>query len=123
MTKAYIEHIAVFVTDVEWYVDFFYQTLSFTERLRKEEPGQPKQVWLYGGIQLIESQEKHHSGKLGHLGIMVDDQQAVLKKINTYPVKQLPQGENWLQLPDGLCLEILQAAPGSIEQIQAAKPW
>ncbi|MBO1305587.1 VOC family protein [Enterococcus sp. 669A] len=123
MTKAYIEHTAVFVTDVEWYVEFFHQTLGFTERLRKEEPGQPKQVWLYGGIQLIEGTENQDSGKLGHLGIMVDDQQAVLKKINRYPVKPLPQGENWLQLPDGLCIEILQAAPGSIEEVLQAKPW
>lgn len=123
MNKAYIEHVAVYVTDIDWYIEFFEHTLNFTERMRKEEAGQPRQVWLYGGIQLIEVPENQGAGKLGHLGIMAEDQQGALAKIRTYDVKPMPQGDNWLELPDGLCLEILQAKTGTVEEALQVAPW
>jgi len=123
MTKAYVEHVALFVTDIDWYIEFFQTTLNCTERMRKEEPGQPRQVWLYGGIQLIENTEPQPTGKLGHLGIMADNQKEALEKIKTYDVKPLPQGENWWQLPDGLCIEILQANPGTVKDVLDIVPW
>lgn len=123
MAKAYIEHVAVYVKDIDWYIEFFNNTLGFTERMRKQESGQPKQVWLYGGIQLIEVSEDQAIGKLGHLGIMAEDQQNTLEKIKQYDVKPMPQGDNWWQLPDGLCIEILQAKPGTVRDILDVVPW
>ena len=123
MNRSYIEQVAIYVTDIDWYIDFFENTLNFTERMRKVENGQPRQVWLYGGIQLIEVEKNHLTGKLGHLGIMAENQQEALKKIKQYDVEPMPQGNNWWQLPDGLCIEILQAKPGTVKDILDVTPW
>lgn len=56
--------------------------------MRKVENGQPRQVWLYGGIQLIEVEKNHLTGKLGHLGIMAENQQEALKKSNNTMLNQ-----------------------------------
>jgi len=34
-------------------------------------------------------------------------------------VQELPQGRNWLLLPDGLVVELIQASPGAVEQALA----
>jgi hypothetical protein len=34
----------------------------------------------------------------------------------------LPQGRNWLQLPDGLAVELIQAAPGTVSQALSINP-
>ena len=53
---------------------------------------------------------------------MVDDLEAALKAAEPWGVTTLPQGRNWLQLPDGLAVELIQAAPGSVAQALAVKP-
>ena len=121
--QAYIEHVALYVQDIPWYLDFFKQTLGLTERMRKEENNHLKQIWLFGGLQLIERSTSEPQGQLAHLGIMVENQQETLAKILKYDVKQLPQGPNWIELPDGLQLEILQAAPNSVQQALNVTPW
>ena len=70
----------------------------------------------------FEAPPSNDSGWLAHLGVMVDDLQAALKAAQSWGVKPLPQGRNWLQLPDGLALELIQAAPGSVAQALAVKP-
>ena len=37
-------------------------------------------------------------------------------------VSALPQGHHWLQLPDGLAIELLQAAPGSVDHALSVRP-
>jgi hypothetical protein len=37
-------------------------------------------------------------------------------------VTALPQGRNWLALPDGLCVEILQATGDSVARALAVDP-
>ena len=34
----------------------------------------------------------------------------------------MPQGRNWLQLPDGLCVEVMQATGTSVAQALAVDP-
>ena len=48
--------------------------------------------------------------------------EAVLAAAQAWGVKALPQGRNWLQLPDGLAVELIQAAPESVAQALAVKP-
>ena len=43
-------------------------------------------------------------------------------KPQKWGVTTLPQGRNWLQLPDGLAVELIQAAPGSVAQALAVNP-
>lgn len=62
------------------------------------------------------------TGWLAHLGVMVDDLEAAIAAAQPFGVKPLPQGRNWLQLPDGLAIELIQAAPGSVAQALAVKP-
>ena len=62
------------------------------------------------------------AGWLAHLGVMVDDLEAALKAAEPWGVKALPQGRNWLQLPDGLAVELIQAAPGSVAAALAVQP-
>jgi len=34
----------------------------------------------------------------------------------------MPQGRNWLRLPDGLTVEFMQASPGAVAQALAVNP-
>jgi hypothetical protein len=61
-------------------------------------------------------------GWLGHLGVMVDDLDSAIAEAQKWGVKPLPQGRNWLQLPDGLAVELIQAAPGSVAQALSVNP-
>ena len=79
------------------------------------------------GMQLMatpdfEAAPSNDAGWLAHLGVMVDDLEAALKAAEPWGVKALPQGRNWLQLPDGLAVELIQAAPGSVEQVLQVNP-
>jgi hypothetical protein len=44
---------------------------------------------------------------------MVEDLDEALARAQKFGVKQLPQGRGWLQLPDGLAVELMQAEPAS----------
>jgi hypothetical protein len=37
-------------------------------------------------------------------------------------VTALPQGRNWLQLPDGLCVEVMQATGTAVDRALAVDP-
>lgn len=37
-------------------------------------------------------------------------------------VKAMPQGRNWLALPDGLCVEVIQATGDSVAAVLAVDP-
>ena len=72
-------------------------------------PDNPSQYWSVGGMQLIatpgfQAPPSNDAGWLAHLGVMVDDLDAALFAASSWGVKTLPQGDNWLQLPDGLAL-------------------
>jgi catechol 2,3-dioxygenase-like lactoylglutathione lyase family enzyme len=122
--KAYVEHVAIRVRDINWHVDFFREVLGMT--IRDETGGDGKavrQVWTVGGMQLIADPDfAGPEGRLAHLGIMVEDQAAVLREARQWGVKQLPQGNNWLALPDGLNVEILQATGSSVSAALAIDP-
>ena len=59
---------------------------------------------------------------LAHLGIMVQDLESALAEAQKWDVKALPQGRNWLQLPDGLAIELIQAHGNSVDHALAVKP-
>lgn len=122
MVQAYLEHTAIFVKDIRWHMHFFEKTMQLTERKRKEENGELQIVWLHGGIQLVAVAEEKAQGALAHLGIMVDDLDAVLEEVYKFDVTEMPQGHNWMTLPDGLSLEIMQASLGVVQEIRAIDP-
>ena len=87
----------------------------------------PNQYWTIGGMQLMSTPgfsapPSNDAGWLAHLGIMVQDLESALAEAQKWNVKALPQGRNWLQLPDGLAIELIQAHGNSVAEALAVKP-
>jgi hypothetical protein len=62
-------------------------------------------------------------GRLAHLGVMTEDLEAVLAEAHAWEgVTPLPQGRNWLALPDGLCVEVIQANGNAVASVLAVDP-
>ena len=124
LPRAYIEHVAIRVVDIDWHVRFFNQVLGLG--IREEQPahgGRPRQVWVLGSVQLIEDPSfAGLEGRLAHLGIVVDDYEGALARAAACGAKALPAGPNWLKMPDGLEIEILKASAGAVEAALAVNP-
>jgi predicted enzyme related to lactoylglutathione lyase len=125
--KSYVEHVAIRVRDIQWHINFFYQALGMDVREIDGPADSPNQYWTVGGIQLMSSPAfdappSNDAGWLAHLGIMVDDQDAAIAEVLKFGAKPLPQGRNWLQLPDGLAIELMQASPGTVAQVLSVNP-
>jgi len=113
-TKAYLEHVAIRVKDIRWHIRFFEDVLGMTMREIDGTPDAPKQYWTLGGLQFIHSpQHDGLDGRLAHLGVMCEDLDAALVAAKAYGVTEMAQGANWLRLPDGLAIELIQAKPAS----------
>ena len=120
--RAYVEHAAIRVRDLDWHIRFFRDVLGMD--LRDDRRGEtPSQVWTVGGVQLIADLTfKGPEGRLAHLGVMVEDVAEVLREASSWNVTELPQGWNWLRLPDGLCIEILQATGTAVADALTIDP-
>lgn len=105
---AYLDHAAVTVADIDWTLAFFEDVLGMSVTRRREAEGKLQQVWLNGGIQLVAAPDNAESGQAHHLGLRVRDFKETLAKMLAYegvhPVEGKP--EKWVQLPDGLLLEL-----------------
>ncbi len=124
LPRAYIEHVAIRVKDIQWHVTFFREVLGLGIRDEVAANGSiPHQIWVLGSVQLISDPAFNGpEARLAHLGIMVDDYDGVLERAAKWGAKALPAGPNWLALPDGLNIEILQANAGSVEAALAIDP-
>lgn len=121
--RSYVEHAAIRVRDIDWHVRFWREVLGMTVRDETGGDGTPRQVWTVGGVQLIADPAfAGPEGRLAHLGIMVEDRAEVLREAEAWGVRQLPQGPNWLALPDGLAVEILQARGTAVADALAIDP-
>ncbi len=122
-SKAYLEHVAIWVRDIHWHIRFFHDVLGMPLREVQGTVEQPQQVWTLGGLQFIASPHfEGPEGRLAHLGVMCDDLEAALAAAQVFGVTEMPQGRNWLRLPDGLAVELIQASPGSVAQALAVNP-
>ncbi len=114
IAKAYVEHVAIWVRDIAWHIRFFHDVLGMTMREVQGSPEDPMQYWTLGGMQFIAKPDfAGPEGRLAHIGIMCQDLEAALETARSFGVSELPQGRNWLRLPDGLALELIQASPAS----------
>jgi catechol 2,3-dioxygenase-like lactoylglutathione lyase family enzyme len=118
--KAYVEHVAIWVRDIHWHIRFFHDVLGMTMREVQGTEAEPVQYWTLGGMQFIaEPDFAGPEGRLAHLGVMCEDQEAAIAAAHAFGVTEMPQGRNWLRLPDGLAVELIQASPGSVAQALA----
>ena len=118
---SYVEHVAIRVRDIHWHIGFFHDVLGMTLREVDGPISDPRQYWTIGGLQLVAAPDHTGpEGRLAHLGIMVEDMAAALAAAEAWGVVELPQGRGWIALPDGLELELIQAAPASIPPALAA---
>ena len=122
--KAYLEHVAIRVKDIHWHIRFFDEVLGMTLRQVDGTLENPRQYWTLGGMQFISSPDfAGPEGRLGHLGVMCEDLEAALAAAQAFGVTEMPQGRNWLRLPDGLAVELMQAKPAStVAQALAINP-
>jgi predicted enzyme related to lactoylglutathione lyase len=118
--SSYLEHAAIYVKDLDWHIRFFKEALGMSLR---DESQYPMQVWTIGGVQLTADPTfEGPEGRLAHLGIMTEDLEAALEEVYKWSVKEMPQGRNWVELPDGLCIEIMQAAANSVKASLEIQP-
>jgi catechol 2,3-dioxygenase-like lactoylglutathione lyase family enzyme len=124
MSKAYLEHVALWVKDIQWHIKFFHDVLGMTMREVDGPAANPRQYWTLGGMQFIASPDfAGPEGRLAHLGVMCEDQEAAIEAAHRFGVTEMPQGRNWLRLPDGLAVELMQAQPAScVSQALAINP-
>lgn len=116
---AYIEHAAYFVRDLDFYVSFFQDVFGMEVTRQRVNPTGLREVWLSGGVQLVESGEDQNSdGRAAHLALIVDDLEAAREKALARGCSELPS-HHWVQMPDGLKLELFTAKEGAIAALQA----
>jgi catechol 2,3-dioxygenase-like lactoylglutathione lyase family enzyme len=118
--RTYVEHTAILVKDIQWYIRFFGEALGMSVRSFEGPEDHPKQVWLRGGIQLVSDPGfEGPEGRMAHLGIMCEDLEAAIEAVKRWPATQMPQGRNWFALPDGLVIELMQAKGNSVAEALA----
>ncbi|MBU8881356.1 VOC family protein [Bacillus sp. FJAT-29790] len=116
--NSYIEHTAFRVKDIHWYIRFFKEALGMTIITVDGLEEAPNQVWLLGGLQLISDPGLERSQeRMDHIAIMTDDLQSALQEVYAWDVIELPKGRNWVELPDGLVLELIQAKANSVAKL------
>lgn len=122
-TRAYVEHVAIWVDDIHWHIRFFEEVCGMAMREVQGTAKEPLQYWTLGGLQFM-ARPGHAGpeGRLGHLGVMCEDLEAALAAAQAFGVTEMPQGRNWLRLPDGLVVEFIQASAGAVAQALAVNP-
>ena len=111
----------IHVAEVQEYV--FREVLGMTIRHVDGDPAAPRQVWTIGGMQFIQDPGfDGPEGRLAHLGVMTIDLDAALEAAKPFGVAEMPQGRNWLRLPDWLAVEIMQATGRAVDEALAVDP-
>jgi catechol 2,3-dioxygenase-like lactoylglutathione lyase family enzyme len=107
---SFLEHTAIRVKDLQWHIRFFKEALGMPVARAQGPEDDPIQVWTVGGVQLVSAKDfEGPEGRMVHLGIRCEDLEAALDEAYAnWGVKQLPQGRNWIELPDGLQIELMQ---------------
>ena len=122
-SKGYLEHSAIFVKDLEWHVAFFEDVFGMGIRTKTTDGDVVAQVWLDGGVQLTRKADfDAEGGGFNHLGIMVEDLDAAVDAAYKYGVTEMPQGRNWVKLPEGVCIEIMRAENNAVARALAINP-
>ena len=121
--KSYLEHVAIKVKDIDWHIRFFRDVLGMSARKITGPEGKPEKVWTIGGMQFNADPDFNGpEARMDHLGIMVENLDKVLADARRWGARELPMGPHWLELPDGLVLELMQAQGHAVAEALAVNP-
>jgi lactoylglutathione lyase len=96
-----INHVALEVGDVDEAIEFYGRFFSFELRGRR-----PQMAWIDAGDQFI-ALARGEGGKLDHVGIVVDDKEAVRQAAQAAGLQVAPSGNLRIRDPWGNVLEIV----------------
>lgn len=104
--NAYLHHVAFNVKDIDWYLGLFKDAFGMNvSRTVGESP--KRKIWLTGGIQLNENACEGENGCFDHVAIEVEDICTTVNLLCQRGCKHSDRGENWIQLPNNVVIELL----------------
>ncbi len=105
-----LDHVALYVKDMNWFIAFFRDCLKMKVKHFVGPEDCPDDIWFACGIQLTKAPDKpDYDGitPLAHFGIDVTDQKETINRCHEYGLRSDERGENWVWLPEGILMEIL----------------
>ncbi|MDH4415355.1 MAG: VOC family protein [Rhizobium sp.] len=122
-TEAYLDHVAFSVRDITPHLAFFRDVLGMTVTKRDGPEEKPSQVWLLGGLQIVEDPGfTGQEGRFAHLGLICADVPAAIKGALAHGGKSLDKGAHWVEMPDGLLLEFLPDSRNAVATVRELDP-
>ena len=119
MKKARLDHVAIRVENLEWYLEFFRDVFGMEiTQARGADPTRPDEVWI-GGFQLTRDTRYQpprdgQAERAWHVAVDVPDLDTAARAMSTYPQVRLwdgkPEHQYWFLLPDGLIIELVNRA-------------
>lgn len=101
-----LHHIAIKTNKAEWYVKFFKKVFSMNVK-KEVSNSEARKIWFYEGIQINEVTENcNQEGYTDHIAISTEEKEAIIRKSGECGCVQIK--ENWIQLPDGLIIELIE---------------
>lgn len=104
-----VDHVALHVPHLAWHASLFCEVFGMAVVM--EDDGDPRQLWLDGGIQLVECRSPAVAGTLAHVAIGVADLPATGAALERRGCVALDRGPTWWSIGEGLVVELVGAAP------------
>ena len=121
--RSYVEHVAIHVKDVPWHIRFFDEALGMPVYRVQGSEDSPQQAWTVGGIQLVAEGDVAKAGSLvGHIGVVTEDLEEAIRAVTAWGARETPKGRHWLQLPEGLVIELIQGHGSAVAEALAVNP-
>lgn len=123
VTEAYLDHVAFTVRDIAPHLAFFRNVLGMTVTKRDGTEEKPSQVWLLGGLQIVENANfSGPEGRFAHLGLICADVTAAIEGARSHGGKSMDKGAHWVEMPDGLLLEFLPDSRNAVATVRDLDP-
>ncbi len=122
-TEAYLDHVAFTVRDIAPHLAFFRDVLGMTVTKQDDGPDRLRQVWLLGGLQIVEDADfSGPEGRFAHLGLICADVPAAIIGARAHGGRSTEKGAHWIEMPDGLLLEFLPDSRNAVATVRNLDP-